>query len=80
MPMGGSAWDSPSRPSGYGGGGPPPPPPPQADAAPGERKRKSRWGTEKVDGALPVAITGGVESKDLENYASEWCLLAELEK
>lgn len=50
---------------------PPPPPPPggsSASPAPGERKRKSRWG-DKSDAAVPVAITGGVQEKDLETYA-----------
>ncbi|GAA5936735.1 uncharacterized protein JCM15063_001970 [Sporobolomyces koalae] len=47
----------------------PPPPPPAADAAPGERKRKSRWGDKQENAALPVAITGGVQEKDLEAYA-----------
>ncbi|BGP32778.1 hypothetical protein JCM10296v2_004562 [Rhodotorula toruloides] len=48
---------------------PPAPPPPGADSpAPGERKRKSRWG-DKSDAAVPVAITGGVQEKDLETYA-----------
>ncbi|GAA6032667.1 hypothetical protein JCM8097_004870 [Rhodosporidiobolus ruineniae] len=54
----------------------PPPPPPPADSsssaaaspAPGERKRKSRWG-DKTETAAPVAITGGVQEQDLEKYA-----------
>lgn len=38
----------------------------------GERKRRSRWGADKAEGgAMPTAITGGVEGKDLENYAGE---------
>lgn len=48
----------------------PPPPPAQEDAAaPGERKRKSRWGSKTENAAMPVAITGGVQEKDLEAYA-----------
>ncbi|GAA6018786.1 hypothetical protein JCM11491_003448 [Sporobolomyces phaffii] len=49
----------------------PPPPPPAGDdaAAPGERKRKSRWGSKQENAAMPVAITGGVQEKDLEAYA-----------
>ncbi|GAA5969128.1 hypothetical protein JCM3765_002187 [Sporobolomyces pararoseus] len=47
----------------------PPPPPPQEDAVPGERKRKSRWGSKTENAAMPVAITGGVQEKDLEAYA-----------
>ncbi|KWU43984.1 eukaryotic type KH-domain (KH-domain type I) [Rhodotorula sp. JG-1b] len=50
---------------------PPPPPPPlgsESSAPSGERKRKSRWG-DKQDAAMPVAITGGVQEKDLESYA-----------
>lgn len=51
----------------------PPPPPPSAgeSAAPGERKRKSRWGSKQENADLPVAITGGVQEKDLEAYARE---------
>ncbi|BGP16944.1 hypothetical protein JCM10213_007389 [Rhodosporidiobolus nylandii] len=71
---------------GYGGGGlppappsaglPPPPPPPQdapaaASPAPGERKRKSRWGDKAENAALPVAITGNVQSEDLERYSTQ---------
>lgn len=49
----------------------PPPPPPPMDAPGGERKRKSRWGSEKVDSgnSMPTAITGGVNSRDLDSYA-----------
>jgi len=52
---------------------PPPPPPaaPAEEAAPGERKRKSRWGSKQENAAMPVAITGGVQEKDLEAYACE---------
>ncbi|GAA5952363.1 hypothetical protein JCM21900_003792 [Sporobolomyces salmonicolor] len=53
-------------------GAPPPPPPPSGDSAspaPGERKRKSRWGDKQENAAIPVAITGGVQEKDLETYA-----------
>lgn len=56
----------------------PPPPVSMPPMPSGERKKKSRWGTEKVDGGtVPVAITGGVESKDLERFAgtSLWFLL-----
>ncbi|GAA5838660.1 hypothetical protein JCM5353_006470 [Sporobolomyces roseus] len=50
---------------------PPPPPPaaPAEEASPGERKRKSRWGSKQENAAMPVAITGGVQEKDLEAYA-----------
>ncbi|GAA6003007.1 hypothetical protein JCM10207_001940 [Rhodosporidiobolus poonsookiae] len=51
----------------------PPPPAPTSDAAaspaPGERKRKSRWGDKAENAVGPVAITGGVQSEDLEKYA-----------
>ncbi|GAA5896319.1 hypothetical protein JCM6882_000982 [Rhodosporidiobolus microsporus] len=55
---------------------PPPPPPPggapaAASPAPGERKRKSRWGDKSETAALPVAITGGVQEADLEKYATQ---------
>jgi splicing factor 1 len=69
-PMGGA----PGHGYGHGPGGPmqpPPPPPPLGSESPapsGERKRKSRWG-DKQEGAMPVAITGGVQEKDLESYA-----------
>ncbi|KAK4048243.1 hypothetical protein OIV83_004948 [Microbotryomycetes sp. JL201] len=62
------------------GGGMAPPPPPSSSSAPaadvngvpGERKRRSRWGNEKVEGtALPVAITGDVEGRELEKYAAQ---------
>lgn len=76
---GGPAFDDRGRPMsaysyGHGPGGPmqpPPPPPPLGSESPaptGERKRKSRWG-DKQEGAMPVAITGGVQEKDLESYA-----------
>ncbi|GAA5844411.1 hypothetical protein JCM9279_006292 [Rhodotorula babjevae] len=62
----------------YGGGSAPPPssagPPPMSDspATPtGERKRKSRWGDKSEDSAMPVAITGGVQERDLETYATQ---------
>ncbi|KAM0789319.1 hypothetical protein ACM66B_000156 [Microbotryomycetes sp. NB124-2] len=63
-----------------GGGMPAAPPPPSmssasapdANGAPGERKRRSRWGNEKVEGsAMPVAITGDVEGRELEKYAAQ---------
>ena len=67
---GGSAWDQPAPPSQYGNLPPPPPPASQDSGPPGERKRKSRWGNERVEpGGMPTAITGGVEGKDLESYA-----------
>ena len=72
----------PSSPYGGGGGGSAPPPVPagfppmpgpgaDSPATPtGERKRKSRWGDKSEDSAMPVAITGGVQERDLETYAS----------
>ncbi|TNY20702.1 hypothetical protein DMC30DRAFT_351935 [Rhodotorula diobovata] len=41
----------------------------ESPAATGERKRKSRWGDKSEDSAMPVAITGGVQERDLETYA-----------
>jgi len=37
----------------------------------GERKRRSRWGDAAPAAAIPTAITGGVDSKDLERYAAQ---------
>ncbi|BGP48919.1 hypothetical protein JCM10450v2_004798 [Rhodotorula kratochvilovae] len=45
------------------------PPGSESPAAAGERKRKSRWGDKSEGSALPVAITGGVQERDLEAYA-----------
>ncbi|GAA5987769.1 hypothetical protein JCM10908_007205 [Rhodotorula pacifica] len=71
----GPAFDDRGRPMGGGPMQPPPPPPPlgggggsESPAPSGERKRKSRWG-DKQEAVMPVAITGGVQEKDLENYA-----------
>ncbi|KAK4057239.1 hypothetical protein OIO90_001734 [Microbotryomycetes sp. JL221] len=61
---------------GHGSGGPPvlpsAPALPESTGVPGERKRKSRWGNEKVEGsAMPVAITGQLEGVELEKYAAQ---------
>ncbi|KEI39764.1 uncharacterized protein L969DRAFT_40612, partial [Mixia osmundae IAM 14324] len=45
-----------------------------APLAPGERRRKSRWGDEKDKiqvAGLPTAITGQVAQQDLTNYATQ---------
>ncbi|KAL7009461.1 hypothetical protein EMMF5_001092 [Cystobasidiomycetes sp. EMM_F5] len=70
---GGGGPPSGGRPQdGYGGQSSYAPPPMSGGGPPGERKRKSRWGDEndKIQVAgLPTAISGDVNSKDLENYA-----------
>ncbi|SCV69827.1 BQ2448_1221 [Microbotryum intermedium] len=63
-----SAW---GPPTGSDAPPPPPPPPPAADGPPGERKRKSRWGSDKVEGPMPTAIAGAVNEKELERYAAQ---------